>query len=264
LYDDPVAIKIIGAQAAAKISSAPDSYRSAYATHLRAFLVARCQYAEQALADALQHGARQLVILGAGLDTFAYRNPYPPELLQVFEVDHPTTQAWKRERLAAESIPIPEALSFVAIDFEKENLAEQLPLAGFKTAVPAFFSWLGVSMYLPAETVLSTLKAIANLSAPGSEVVFDYALKPELLDPANLASFQTRARRVAAAGEPWKSSFQPGPLASELKQAGFIVLEDLGAADLNARFFNNRTDGLRVAGLAHMIRIRTGQPDRPD
>jgi methyltransferase (TIGR00027 family) len=259
LYDDPVAIKIIGAQASAKISSSPDSYQTVYATHLRAFLVARCQYAEQALSDALQQGVRQLVILGAGLDTFAYRNPHPPQLLQVFEVDHPATQAWKRERLTAAEIPIPESLRFVAIDFEKDSLADRLPQAGFKTDLPAFFSWLGVSMYLPAETVLGTLKSIANLSAPGSEIVFDYALAPDQLDPANLASFQARAGRVAAAGEPWKSTFEPEQLAAELNLAGFTVVDDLGSDGLNARFFNNRTDELRVAGLAHLIWIRTNQ-----
>jgi len=259
LYDDPVAVKIIGAQNSSKISSTPDPYRSAYATHLRAFLVARCQYAEQALADALQHGARQLVILGAGLDTFAYRNPYPPELLQIFEVDHPATQAWKRERLAAAGIPIPESLRFATLDFEKDSLTDQLPQSGFKTDLPAFFSWLGVTMYLPAETVISTLKAIANLSAPGSEIVFDYALTPDLLNPAHQASFQNRAARVAAASEPWISAFKPEQLASELNQAGFTLLEDLGPNELNARFFKNRTDALRVAGHAHLIRIRTSQ-----
>ena len=254
LFDDPIAARIIGEEKSAGILSAPDQYRTASAAHLRAFLVARSKYAEDSLAEAIGRGVRQYVILGAGLDTFSFRNPYPSEILEVFEVDHPATQAWKREQLEAEGISIPASLKFSTIDFEKEKLEDQLPKAGFKMDVPAFFSWLGVTMYLPAEAVLTTLKSIARLAARESEIVFDYALSPSLLSQGALLSYQTRAARVAAAGEPWKSAFEPADLAAELRTIGFTVVEDLDSAGINARFFQNRTDALRAGGSAHLMK----------
>jgi methyltransferase (TIGR00027 family) len=256
VFEDPIAVKIIGEQKASEIASAPDQYKTTFATYLRAFLVARSKYAEDALAHAIKRGVRQYVILGAGLDTFSYRNSYPPEILQVFEVDYPSTQAWKRERLDVEHISIPKSLKFASIDFEKETLKNQLPKAGFKTDEPSFFSWLGVTMYLPADTVMATMKSIALLAMRGSEIVFDYALSPSLLSPSALLSFQATAARVAAVGEPWRSAFDPNLLAIELQAMGFTVVEDLGPEELNARFFKNRTDALRVGGRAHLIKVR--------
>ena len=254
LFDDPIAARIIGKENSAKISSAPDQYIIASAAHLRAFLVARSKYAEDALSEAISRGVHQYVILGAGLDTFSYRNPYPSEILQVFEVDHPATQAWKREQLDAEGISIPTSLRFASIDFEKEILEDRLPKAGFKIGVPSFFSWLGVTMYLPSEAVLTTLKSIAKLAARGSEIVFDYALSPSLLGPKDLSSYQARAARVAAAGEPWKSAFEPAILANELCAIGFSVIEDLNSDEINSRFFESRTDELQVGGRAHLMK----------
>jgi O-methyltransferase involved in polyketide biosynthesis len=133
-------------------------------------------------------------------------------------------------------------------------LENRLPKAGFKIGVPSFFSWLGVTMYLPSEAVLTTLKSIAKLAARGSEIVFDYALSPSLLGPKDLSSYQARAARVAAAGEPWKSTFEPAILANELLAIGFMVIEDLDSGGINARYFENRTDELRVGGRAHLMK----------
>jgi methyltransferase (TIGR00027 family) len=256
VFEDPIAIRIIGEQKASEISSASDPYRTSFATCLRAFLVARSKYAEDALADAIKRGVRQYVILGAGLDTFSCRNPYHSELLRVFEVDHPSTQAWKRERLDTERISIPESVRFAAIDFEKETLENKLPKAGFNKDEPSFFSWLGVTMYLPADAVIATMKSIASLAVRGSEIVFDYALSPSLLSPGALRGFEAVAARVAAVGEPWRSAFDPVLLTAEMQAAGFMVAEDLGPDELNARFFNNRTDALRVGGRAHLMKAR--------
>ncbi|MGA2505021.1 MAG: class I SAM-dependent methyltransferase [Anaerolineales bacterium] len=254
LFEDPIAVRIIGEQNSRNIISTPERYLKPSASYLRAFLVARSKYTEDALSKAVSQGMRQYVILGAGLDTFPYRNPFESQLLRVFEVDHPATQAWKRECLDAQGIPIPGSLRFVPVDFEKENLEDQIPKAGFNKKEASFFSWLGVTMYLPPESVLTMLKSIAKLAAEGSEVVFDYALSPTLLSRRDLVSYQTRAARVAAAGEPWKSAFNPNQLAAELRTVGFTVLEDLDSAAINARYFEDRTDDFHVAGRAHLLR----------
>jgi methyltransferase (TIGR00027 family) len=255
VFDDPIALPILGAKAASGIADEADSYRSTFATSLRAFLVARSKYAEDLLRQAVQHGVRQYVILGAGLDTFSYRNPYPSDVLQVFEVDYPSTQQWKREQLHAASIAIPPSVTFAAIDFETQTLADQLRKAGFKAEQPAFFSWLGVTMYLEERDVLATLSSIASFAAAGSGVVFDYSLSPSLMSSRQLASYNAGAARVAAVGEPWKSSFDPAVLAATVTTLGFKVLEDLGPETINERFFGDRDDGLCVSGRGHLISL---------
>ena len=118
---------------------------------------------------------RQYVVLGAGLDTFAYRNPYPVSRLRVFEVDHPATQVWKRARLQETGIAIPESLTFAAIDFETQTLSDGLQQAGFKADEPVFVSMLGVIVYLTRDAAMSTLKFVGSLP-PKTEIVFDYAI----------------------------------------------------------------------------------------
>jgi methyltransferase (TIGR00027 family) len=255
VFEDPIALRIIGERGAADIAAAPDKYKTALATFLRAFLVARSRYAEDSLSAAIKRGVRQYVILGAGLDTFAYRNPYPAETLQAFEVDHPDTQAWKRERLDAERISIPESLCFVAVDFEQESLESQLLKAGFRKDVPSFFSWLGVTIYLPADAVMATLKSIAIMAARGSEIVFDYAISPTALRAEDSSNYQAIAAQVAALGEPWRSAFDPDLLAADLRAMGLVPAEDLGADEINARFFKGRSDALRVGGRSHLMKI---------
>lgn len=255
IFEDPVALKIIGAQSAADISSAPDKYKTTLATYLRAFLVARSRYAEDELSAAVMRGVRQYVILGAGLDTFAYRNPYPAGTLRVFEVDHPSTQAWKRERLDAERIAVPESLCFAPVDFEKEDLESKLLKAGFRTDETAFFSWLGVTMYLPPDAVMATMRSIASAAARASEIVFDYALSPSRLGAGDASSYQTLTAAVAALGEPWRSAFDPDLLSADLRAAGLTPAEDLGHDEINARYFKGRSDGLRVSGRTHLMKI---------
>jgi methyltransferase (TIGR00027 family) len=145
VLDDPIALPIIGAEAAAKLEAERNRHKSRVARNLRAFLVARSRFAEDELARAIVRGVRQYVILGAGLDTFAYRNPYEDSALRVFEVDYPATQEWKRWRLAAAGIAIPSPVTYAPVDFERQTLADGLKLAGFDSSKAAFFSWLGVS-----------------------------------------------------------------------------------------------------------------------
>src|SRR5262249_34463279 len=154
VLDDPIALRIIGTRGAEQIRADPRRYDSSFGRALRLFLVARSRCAEDALAAAVAAGVRQYVVLGAGVDTFAYRNPYASEQLRVFEVDMPATQAWKRDLLGRTRIGEPASLTFVPVDFERQALPEQLRAAGFREDQPACFSWLGVSMYLTRDAVL--------------------------------------------------------------------------------------------------------------
>lgn len=252
VLDDPLALRIIGPQSAEDVRADSTRYTGKLARHLRAFLIARSRVAEDALADAVNRGVHQYVILGAGLDTFPYRNPYPAAILKVFEVDHPQTQAWKRRQLSAAEIPVPESLTFVPVDFETQALADGLRGAGLSGAGPSFFSWLGVSMYLTREAILGTLRYVAGLPS-GSGIVFDYAVSPRRLSPLRWLAARALIRRVAAIGEPWKTFFDPEELAAELRSLGFGHIHDLGPAQLNERFFSDRNDRLGVAGLGRVM-----------
>ena len=197
--------------------------------------------------DAVEsRGIKQYVVLGAGLDTFAYRNPFPD--LRVFEVDHPATQAAKRERLAHAGIDVPPGVAFVPIDFATTLLDEVLHLDG-----PAFFSWLGVVPYLELPAIRATFRFVASL-ARGSELVFDYGLPPDLLSWTARLFFRSLARRVAAVGEPFKTFFEPDELMHLLREDGFSLAEDIGPPDLNRAYFADRKDNLRIGEMLHMCR----------
>jgi methyltransferase (TIGR00027 family) len=247
VLDDPIALSIIGPRAAEKLrTESPDRFGK-YGLGIRAFMVARSRWAEDALARSMQRGARQYVILGAGLDTFAYRNPYAESALRVFEVDFPATQEWKRRNLAEARITIPPSVTYAPLDFEHQTLAEGLQLAGFDPSKPTFFSWLGVTMYLTEDAIESTLRFIVT-TPPAGGVAFDYAVPIESLSWIGRMAMRVMIERVAAAGEPFRTFFDPLALSKRLRAMGFHDLEDLGAEEVNARYFRNRTDQLRVMG----------------
>jgi methyltransferase (TIGR00027 family) len=255
VLDDPLALRIIGSEAAAALRSDPKEDH-AFARAFRAFMAARSRFAEDELARAVETGVSQqritqYVILGAGLDTFAYRNPHPG--LRVFEVDHPATQTWKREQLQEAGIPIPPSLTFVPVDFEHQTLANALARSGLDLNAPAFFSWLGVTPYLTREACMTTLSVIAKMPA-GSGVVFDFAIDPALLNAGQRQALDALSKRVAAAGEPFQLFFDPAKLQHELKTLGFRRTEFLQGAQINARYFKDRADGLQVrGGLGHLM-----------
>jgi methyltransferase (TIGR00027 family) len=255
VLDDPLALRIIGSEAAAALRSDPKEHH-AFSRAFRAFMAARSRFAEDELTRAVESGvpqqrATQYVILGAGLDTFAYRNPHPG--LRVFEIDHPATQAWKREQLQEAGIPIPPSLTFVPVDFEHQTLADALASSGLNTSAPAFFSWLGVTPYLTREACMTTLRVIAKMPE-GSGVVFDFAIDPALLNAGQRQALDALSKRVAAAGEPFQLFFDPAKLQHELKTLGFHRTEFLQSAQINARYFQDRADGLCVRGsLGHLM-----------
>lgn len=256
VFDDPLAIRIIGKESASALQADPRQFEATpLSPYLRAFMAARSRYAEDELALAVRRGVHQYVILGAGLDTFAYRNPHPEAELHVFEVDHPATQTWKRERLEEVGNTLPGNLTFVPVDFETQTLEEGLKGAGYDSGKCTFFSWLGVTEYLTTEAVMATLRFIA--SAPvGSGVVFDYMISPLLLTPPQRSRFNALAQRVVSAGEPWQAFFDPGLLTRELRAMGFGYVEDNGPEEINARYFKDRKDGLRVGSLSHVMIAR--------
>ena len=196
--------------------------------------------------QAVPRGVKQYVVLGAGLDTFAYRNPHAA--LRVFEVDFPATQEGKRAMLAEAAIPLPEALTFVPLDLEHHTLAEDLVEAGFDAARPAFFGWLGVIPYLTRAAFKATLATIARMPA-GSGVSFDYALPPETLNAAGRTAFDALAGRVAAAGEPFQLFFTPEEMTAELRQAGFTRVEQWDYEHINEAYFRDRADGLKLSAV---------------
>lgn len=211
----------------------------------RCMMAARSRYAEDQLAASVAAGVRQYVVLGAGLDTFAYRNPFSE--LRVFEVDFPATQEWKRWVLETAGVVTPENLTFAAVDFEHQTLADGLHEAGVDAGEPAFFSWLGVVPYLTLPAFRATLATIGGFPA-GSAVSFDYAFPPETLDPMRRLIYDRLAARVAAAGEPFQLFFTAEQMEAEFRQAGFHRVEQVDTAELNRRYFSGRADGLKLSG----------------
>ena len=216
------------------------------ARDFRAFMAVRSRYVEDKLAEAVALGVGQYVILGAGLDTFAYRNPFPS--LRVFEVDFPATQEWKKAMLARASIVVPAGLTFVPLDLEQQTLSEGLAASGFNASLPAFFGWLGVIPYLTLGAFRATLETIAQLPA-GSGVGFDYAIAPETLSPEGRIAFVGLAGRVAAAGEPFQLFFTPTTMEGELRLAGFHRFEQRDSEQLNELYFKDRADGLKLSSV---------------
>jgi methyltransferase (TIGR00027 family) len=245
VFEDPLAIAIAGPDAAAE-------HGSSFSRALRAFIAVRSRYAEDQLARAVERGVRQYVVLGAGLETFAYRNPLRSSGLHVFEVDHPATQEWKRARLREANIAIPDQMTFAAVDFETQSLDIRLQEAGFRKQQPAFFSWLGVTPYLSRAAFDSTIQFIAGLPA-GSGVAFDFAIQRSLLSPIQQRALDALAERVARAGEPFQLFFDPVALVSDLARLGFGEIEDLAGDRINARYFAGRSDGLAVTGGGHLL-----------
>ncbi|HEY3814923.1 MAG TPA: class I SAM-dependent methyltransferase [Caulobacteraceae bacterium] len=231
IFKDPLAVQILGEDRDAILADP----RRLRATGLRLFIALRSAIAERALAKGVEtRGVTQAVILGAGLDTFAYRNPFEGRL-KVFEVDHPATQAWKRRRLAETGIAIPDSVTFAPVDFERDKLMDALVANGFDPAKRTFFVWLGVTYYLTREAILTTFETIGAVPG-GAEVAFDYG------EPPHKSSFLFRrarrrlAERVAEAGEPFVSNFEPKDLHAVLHARGFTEIDDRGPRELFGPF----------------------------
>lgn len=243
VLDDAVAVHILRATYADALQAMSEGRDERFSRAMRAFLVARSRYAEDKLREAVAAGVGQYVLLGAGLDTFAHRNPHTE--LRVFEVDHPATQAWKRELLEKSGVAIPASLRYAPVDFEVQSLSAQLQSAGFNAEAPAFFAWLGVVPYLTLSAFRATLEFVEARPA-GSGVVFDYGQPRKALPLVDRLVHDALLARVRLAGEPFQLFLTSAEMAREL--ARFMRLEDLGSTEVNARYFSGRADRLAMRG----------------
>ena len=257
IFADTLAEAMLGERAEELIA-----YHRAHGTHpilagARAQVTCRSRYAEDCLARGIGRGIGQYVLLGAGLDSFAYRSPLA-DRVRVFEVDHPATQEYKRRVLGADGGGRgADGVTFVAVDFAADSLADALGRTGFDVAAPAFVSWLGVTMYLDETAVEAALSVLGGF-APGSEIVLDYMLPAELRDAAGQTYAELVGQAFAERGEPWRSVFAPEAMAALLARHGFGTARDVGQRDMIPAAAWERSDSLRPAELFRMAHTAIG------
>jgi methyltransferase (TIGR00027 family) len=245
IFADPLAEMLLGDQAETFVS-----YHRTHGSHpilagARTQVTLRSRVAEQRVDAAWKRGTDQYVILGAGLDSFAYRTRLP---IAVFEVDHPVTQAWKRDRLASAGITVPDQVAFVAVDLESRPLLAALTAAGFDSSRPAVVSWLGVTMYLTGDAIAATLAALGAMAA-GTEIVLDYMLTEDLRDEDGRSYADGVGTVAAERGEPWLSFFTPEAMSELLIEKGFTGITHVRQRDADPALWR-RTDALRPAELS--------------
>lgn len=246
VFDDPLALQILSPLGSLKLPPRTSP--------VRAWAAARGRFAEDALGAARSRGCTQYVILGAGLDTYAYR--HAGSGFPVFEVDHPDTQAWKRSLLEQARIAAPPELTYVAVDFARQSLVSELARAGYRPNQPAFFSWLGVTPYLHESAVWETIAAIGGLH-PRNEIVFDYLVAGSELTWRSRLAHRIIAWYVARLGEPLRFLSAPPSIRTNLERIGFASIDDLDCPALNELYFRNRPDRLRIAGrIARIVHAR--------
>lgn len=252
ILPDPLALPLLGAPTEAALRDDPFVLNDPMSRSLRAAVVARSRFVEDELCRCVAAGVRQYVVLGAGLDTFAYRNPHGEAGLRVFEVDHAATQLWKQRLLAEARIRVPAPLTFVPMDFERDDLGQALQQAGFEAGQAACISWMGVTVYLSADAVSRTLATVAGFAA-GSSLCFDYRVAAAMLEPIERVVLESLEQRSAAVGEPWLSAFDPTQLQRQLLGLGFGCAQTATPEDLNARYFARRKDGLCTGGGVRLM-----------
>ena len=218
-------------------------------------VILRSRYAEDALEGAVAGGARQYVLIGAGFDSFIVRQPPFARDISIFEIDHPASQAMKRQRLDECAVRIPPNVHFVPADLTQESLASVLARCDFSRTRPAFFSWLGVTIYFSRDANLATLRGVATSASAGSELVFTY-IDQQALEGRRSAMVEKMRVIRATLGEPWLSGFNPATLANELKALGSLLVEDLGGLELRERYCAGQTHGLSPGASGHVARVR--------
>ncbi len=224
---------------------------------IHAEMLGRARFAEEELLRAVAGGLGQYVIIGAGLDSFALRHRELAPQLRVFELDHPASQAVKIERLAGITTEPLTHVEFIAADLEHETVAQALSRSGYDRGAPAFFAWLGNTYYLTPAAIAGTLRAIAGLAAPGSELVVDYALPVDQQPPQERGAFLKAQAAVERRGEPWRAFFTPPQFTALARECGFELVATLSPADQLERYFSGRDDGLRPPAWGHFAHLRT-------
>ena len=248
---DPLALTVLGTTAE-EIEADREQHSRPYSRQMRTLTVMRSRYTEDELAASRSRGVTQYVVLGAGLDTSPYRGGHTAEHWRTFEIDHPETQRWKLDCLREAGIRTPDNLTHVAIDFERESLADGLERNGFDRSQPTFFSWLGVMYYLQQESALATFRCIAGLPS-GSQVVLDFMLDDASLDEDRRESVRKASQYVASIGEPWLTRYSPEELEASLRDIGFSQVTYFSNELANQRYLKNRSDGLSLNPLIQMM-----------
>lgn len=252
IVDDPFALVLVGPSwpefaSAIRSLMPPPVFRRGHA-----FVQIRSRYCEDRL---LALECAQYVILGAGLDSFAWRRPDLLGRVRVFEVDHPATQAWKRERAAALGLPTSSAQVYVPLDFDREEMGSTLANAGFDASTPALFACVGTTMYLAPETVSATLRLVARC-ARGSEIAMSYNVTREFMDSSGLAFLAAVTPTLANQGEPVVSGFAPTDMEALITAAGLAVVDHPTSDDLHSRYCAGRSDDLRPYTVERLVAAR--------
>lgn len=252
VLDDTVVVALLGPEASAGILAQPERFREPRAMALRSHVLLRSRFAEERLRESVRRGVRQLVILGAGLDTFAYRQPAWASALCIYEVDHPASQAAKRGRLETAGILLPENLTYAPIDFEHDTLASGLKRAGFDPTAKTFVSCLGVLVYLTGEAIAELFAFVARLPA-GSECAFTFggARAPDAPGRPSLATV------AAELGEPWVSGMEIDDVTAVLARAGLPAPLLMSSEDA-AAWLGERTDGLELPRRERVATVAVG------
>ena len=252
VFKDPLARAILGDDAEPMIARVTERLEG---RRLRHFIALRSRFAEDCAGRAIDAGVRQIIVLGAGLDTFAYRLQ-PREGLQVFELDHPVSQQDKRRRLEEAGVFEPAHVAYVPHDFESGAMAPALIGAGFNPARRSFVMWLGVTPYLTEDAVFGTLSELARLPA-GVEIVFDYPNPVESIpDPAARTALEELARRAAELGEPFRCALETEALHARAQALGYVEVEDHDGGSLAARYLPD-PKGVSLGRGGHVVRLAT-------
>ncbi|WP_158821154.1 class I SAM-dependent methyltransferase [Granulicella sp. S156] len=247
VLEDEIGLKLVAPSNAWR--NRPDMMGAAMARY-RASVVIRARFVEDLVTEQLAHGVGQYVILGAGLDTFAQRSPEIASHLQIFEIDRPGSQEWKRQRLIELGYGIPKGLHLVPVDFEVDDAwLDHLVAAGFDSSRPAVVASTGVSMYLTKEAIEATLQQVATF-APGSTFAMTFLLPPEPVTstkPAGRPAAKTRSRK------PFISFFTPQEMLAMARKAGFKEARHLSGTTLTERYFPDRSDSLPSSSAEEML-----------
>jgi methyltransferase (TIGR00027 family) len=253
---DGVIIRLLDENTRSQLDSLQSGVHSPSARIMRSAFVLRSRFAEDELEAAAARGVKQYVILGAGLDTFAFRQPAYAAALRIFEVDRRATQRWKRRRLAECGITEPGNLIWVPTDFEEGRLAAALESAGFSRTQPACVSWLGVTQYLSEQAINAVLLFAASLPGP-STLILTFMVPDADLEGEELEAVQQVAQRAAAEGELWRTRFRPQDMRQLLTNAGFTRVFLPSPEEADARYFSHRQDALRAPRAARLASAYT-------
>ena len=252
IFSDTRSVQLVPEQALERVVSAMEGFSQEAADALILLTVVRQRVLADRLSSAHERGVRQLVILGAGLDTTGFGLPEWGGQWRVFEVDHPATQEWKRKRIADVCWEVPPNLVFAPCDFEQDDLLSALAVVGFERQLPVVVSLFGVIIYLTADATKAMLTELATL-APGSEVTLTYESPPDGADPVVQETYDKVSPVVDATGESFVGYYHKSEMEALVCAAGFRDAVDHPIDELNARYLAGRRDHLRLRAIERLL-----------